>query len=116
MPADKTLITVVLINLVRNAVKHSENSSILIEMEASTLSITDQGLGISSEDLQHIFDFGYRSQNSQGYGVGLYISKLICDYLGWSLRLEPNPQGGIIARVGFDQQQSSNIRQLLTFC
>ena len=116
VPADKTLITVVLINLVRNAVKHSENSSILIEMEASTLSITDQGLGISSEDLQHIFDFGYRSQNSQGYGVGLYISKLICDYLGWTLRLEPNPQGGIIARVGFDQQQSSNIRQLLTFC
>jgi hypothetical protein len=99
--ADKTLITVVLINLIRNAVKHSENSLIGIEMDDSHLSITDQGLGISSEDLQHIFDFGYRGQNSQGYGVGLYISKLICDYLGWSLHLEPNPQGGIIARVGF---------------
>ena len=101
--ADKTLITVVLINLVRNAVKHSENSLIGIEMDDSHLSITDQGLGISSEDLQHIFDFGYRGQNSQGYGVGLYISKLVCEYLGWSLRLEENPQGGIIARVGFDQ-------------
>jgi signal transduction histidine kinase len=101
--ADKTLITVVLINLIRNAVKHSEHSSIGIEMDDSHLSITDQGLGISSEDLQHIFDFGYRGQDSQGYGVGLYISKLICDYLGWSLHLEPNPQGGIIARVGFDQ-------------
>jgi signal transduction histidine kinase len=99
--ADKTLITVVLINLVRNTVKHSENSLIGIEMDESHLSITDQGLGISSEDLLHIFDFGYRGQNSQGYGVGLYISKLICDYLGWSLRLEPNPQGGIIACVGF---------------
>jgi signal transduction histidine kinase len=101
--ADKTLITVVLINLIRNGVKHSENSSIGIEMDGSHLSITDQGLGISSEDLRHIFDFGYRGQDSQGYGVGLYISKLICDYLGWSLRLEANPQGGIIARVGFDQ-------------
>ena len=101
--ADKTLITVVLINLVRNAVKHSENSLIAIEMDDSHLSITDQGLGISSQDLLHIFDFGYRGQNSQGYGVGLYISKLICEYLGWSLRLKENPQGGIIARVEFDQ-------------
>jgi signal transduction histidine kinase len=99
--ADKTLLTVVLINLIRNAVKHGENSLIRIDMVDSTLSISDNGFGIDSEDLRHIFDFAYRGQNSQGYGVGLYISKLICDYLDWSLSLEANPQGGIIARVGF---------------
>ena len=101
MQADKTLITVVLINLIRNSVKHCENSSILIDMKDSLLSITDNGLGIDSDDLKHIFDFTFRGQNSQGYGVGLYISRLICDYLGWSLELVANPQGGIIARVGF---------------
>ena len=99
--ADKTLLTVVLINLIRNGVKHGDNSSIRIDMDDSMLSISDSGLGIDSDDLLHIFDFAYRGQNSQGYGVGLYISKLICDYLGWSLHLEPNPQGGIIAHVGF---------------
>jgi signal transduction histidine kinase len=101
--ADKTLLTVVLINLIRNGVKHGENSSIRIDMADSNLSISDNGFGIDSEDLQHIFDFAYRGQNSQGYGVGLYISKLICDYLGWSLRLEANPQGGIVAQVRFSQ-------------
>jgi signal transduction histidine kinase len=99
--ADRTLLTVVLTNLIRNAAKHSQQSPIKIDMLASILSITDNGIGIDSEDLQHIFDFKFHGQNSQGYGVGLYISKLICDYQGWSLELEPNPQGGIIARVNF---------------
>ncbi|RLA05251.1 MAG: hypothetical protein DRQ59_16270, partial [Gammaproteobacteria bacterium] len=99
--ADQTLVTVVLINLIRNSVKHGENSSIRIDMEAALLSITDSGLGIDSDNLKHIFDFAYRGQHSQGYGVGLYISKLICDYLGWSLELVANPRGGIIARIGF---------------
>ncbi len=99
--ADKTLLTVVLTNLIKNGVKHGQDSSIRIEMEDPVLSITDSGIGIDSDELQHIFDFGYRGQNSQGYGVGLYIGKLICDYQGWSLDLVPNPQGGIIARVGF---------------
>jgi len=99
--ADPTLITVVLINLIRNSVKHGDNSSIRIDMEDALLSITDNGLGIDSDNLKHIFDFAYRGQNSQGYGVGLYISKLICDYLGWSLELVANPRGGIIARIGF---------------
>ena len=99
--ADKTLLTVVLTNLIKNGVKHGQDSSIRIEMEDLFLSITDSGIGIDSDELQHIFDFGYRGQNSQGYGVGLYISKLICDYQGWSLELAPNPQGGIIATVGF---------------
>ncbi|MDH3760053.1 MAG: HAMP domain-containing histidine kinase [Gammaproteobacteria bacterium] len=99
--ADRTLITVVLTNLVKNSVKHGQQSSISIDMQGPLLIITDSGLGIDSEALQHIFDFGYRGQNSQGYGVGLYISKLICDYLRWGLELAPNPEGGIIARVRF---------------
>ncbi|MCP4878792.1 MAG: HAMP domain-containing histidine kinase, partial [Gammaproteobacteria bacterium] len=99
--ADKTLITVVLTNLIKNGVKHGQQSSIKISMDAPILSITDSGIGIDSEALQKIFDFGFRGQNSQGYGVGLYISKLICDYLGWSLDLVSNPRGGIIAKVDF---------------
>ena len=99
--ADKTLITVVLTNLIKNGVKHSQQSSIRIDMQGPLLTITDSGIGIDSDALQHIFDFGYRGQNSQGYGVGLYISKLICDYQGWSLELALNPEGGIIAKVRF---------------
>jgi signal transduction histidine kinase len=100
--ADPTLLTVVLTNLIRNGVKHGGKSSIRIDMQDQVLSIADSGIGIDPESLQRIFDFGVRGQNSQGYGIGLYISRLVCDYQGWSLALEPNPGGGIIARVYFD--------------
>ena len=99
--ADKTLITVVLTNLIKNGVKHGQQSSIRIDMQGPLLTITDSGIGIDDESLRQIFDFGYRGQNSQGYGVGLYISKLICDYQGWALELAPNPVGGIIAKIRF---------------
>ncbi|HKJ52222.1 MAG TPA: HAMP domain-containing sensor histidine kinase [Gammaproteobacteria bacterium] len=99
--ADPTLLTVVLTNLIRNAVKHGDRSSILIEMRDGELSIADSGIGIDPESLKRIFDFGFRGQQSQGYGIGLYISRLVCEYQDWSLELEPNPGGGIVARVGF---------------
>ena len=73
----------------------------MLELVSLCLFITDNGLGIAEEDLQHIFDFAWRGQKSHGYGVGLYISRLICDYQGWSLELAPNPEGGIIARIIF---------------
>ncbi len=98
---DQTLITVVLLNLIRNSIKHSEKNSIRIEMQDLQLSISDSGIGIDSEDLEHIFNFAYRGENSQGYGVGLYISRLVCDYLGWSLELDANAGGGIIATIRF---------------
>jgi len=99
--ADKTLARVVLTNLIKNSVKHGQQSSIKIDMKPPFLSITDDGIGIDNESLRRIFDFAYRGHDSQGYGIGLYISRLICDYQGWSLELAPNPTGGIIARVKF---------------
>ncbi len=100
---DRTLVTVVLANLIKNGVKHGRQSSISIDMQGPLLTITDNGIGIDEESLRHIFDFGYRGQSSEGYGVGLYISKLICDYQGWSLELSPNHDGGIVARVNFEK-------------
>lgn len=99
--ADRTLVTVVLANLIKNGVKHGQDSALGIESRDTRLTITDNGIGIDEDELEHIFDFGYRGGRSQGYGVGLYISKLICDYQGWRLELEANPDGGIIAQIDF---------------
>lgn len=99
--SDPTLLAVVLTNLIRNAVKHGEQSAIVIDLADHGLTIADDGIGIDDESLEHIFDFGFRGQHSQGYGVGLYISRLACEYLGWSLGLAPNPGGGIVARIDF---------------
>ena len=53
------------------------------------MSVQDQGIGISEQDLPHIFTPFYRSKekknrlmNSRGHGLGLYICKQICESLG----------------------------------
>lgn len=99
--ADRTLVNVVLTNLIKNGIKHGGLSAIAIDMQEGILTITDNGIGIDDESLENIFDFAHRGQNSQGYGVGLYISRLVCDYQGWDLELVPNPAGGTIARIRF---------------
>ncbi len=67
-----------------NAIKFSkENSSIhinLTKVDKLILSIRDEGIGISPEDLPSIFDKFYKSklkQNEQGSGLGLAIARQI---------------------------------------
>lgn len=53
------------------------------------LSIRDNGIGISSEDMPRIFEKGFTGQNGRenrrSTGMGLYLSKKICDRLGMDL-------------------------------
>jgi len=76
-------------NLLDNAIRHSENGgfvSIKMTVVASKLKITieDNGCGIPSTDLPHIFDAHYRAENSaQGErtnsGLGLAITRRIVE-------------------------------------
>jgi two-component system CheB/CheR fusion protein len=73
----------VLMNLINNAVKYSNgNKEIIVRAEkddnTATVSITDFGIGLSSEDQEKIFDRFFRVENNEvyipGLGMGLYIS------------------------------------------
>lgn len=73
-------------NIIKNAIEHTkENSNIRIEIEENdvytSISIQDEGEGISEKDLRHIFDRFYKSENSSenSFGIGLSLSKSIID-------------------------------------
>lgn len=93
---DKKLLRNVLINLLSNAIKFSEEGKlILVECtvgpEDVTISVTDQGIGISKEDQQHLFSSFFRGSNAmniQGTGLGLHIVKRYIDLLGGDVCLE----------------------------
>jgi len=78
---DATLLKHIVMNLVSNAIKFSpENSPILMRTHTAqnemTLSVKDDGLGISKEDQQHLFERFFRGENVtniQGTGLGLHI-------------------------------------------
>lgn len=88
--ADRDKIVQVLHNLIGNAVKYSSNrSTITVEYKTITnnnlqISVKDQGIGISKEDQQRIFERYYRvksgmSTSIAGFGIGLYLCKEIIE-------------------------------------
>jgi PAS domain S-box-containing protein len=88
--ADKKLLKNVMINLITNAIKFSdEGQEIDIITRANTetamISVEDHGIGISEEDLEHLFTSFFRGTNAtniQGTGLGLHIVKRYLNLMG----------------------------------
>ncbi|EOU1904287.1 HAMP domain-containing histidine kinase [Clostridium perfringens] len=95
---DKDKITQALVNILSNAIRYSnEGSTIFIEERLKDnkviISIEDQGIGISEEDLKYVFERFYRADKSRtratgGTGIGLTIVKSIVSSHGGEVKLE----------------------------
>lgn len=94
LTADKVMIRQLLGILLDNAVKYTgDNKKIAITLEkiASSVKITvkDNGIGISEEDLPYIFDRFWRAEKSRhqkGLGLGLSLAETIVSLHGGTIR------------------------------
>jgi len=93
---DKNLLKNILINLITNAIKFSEDgTTITISIRSqdghAEISISDEGIGIAREDQQHLFSSFFRGHNAiniQGTGLGLHIVKRYLDLLKGSAKIK----------------------------
>lgn len=100
--ADENLLRRVIINIIDNAVKYSnENSIITISADCSdklaVLSVHNTGKPIPEELLPRVFDRfqrGERSRSTDGFGLGLSIAKAILEAHGGSISAESNKETG----------------------
>ncbi len=99
--APSNIISILISNIIRNAFLYTEKGTVKVKLENNKLEVTDTGIGISEEDLSHIFEQGYRGANAlgQGSGLGLSLAKRICDYYGWELVIDSQKDHGTV--VGF---------------
>ena len=91
-------------DLLSNAVKYTESGGhIAVRAESSggifRLTVSDDGIGISPEDLPHIFERFYRADKSRsrstgGSGVGLAVAKAIIEAHGGTIFAESEPGKG----------------------
>jgi two-component system phosphate regulon sensor histidine kinase PhoR len=87
---DKDMIQEVIVNLLSNAVKYTPSGgSVKIEIEVDEnaalvrVSVTDTGVGIPEDDIEHVFDKFYRvsanKKQAEGTGLGLNLVKQIIE-------------------------------------
>lgn len=88
--SDKTLLELVLNNLVENALKYS-GSNIIIELKDDKISVIDSGIGIKEEHLEKITSKFYRVEKNSwdnSMGLGLAMVEYILKILDSSLEIE----------------------------
>jgi two-component system, OmpR family, sensor histidine kinase VicK len=96
--ADKGRISQVVFNLFNNALKFTEEGSIVITSEIKddhnviVVSINDSGAGIDSEIIPQLFT-KFASKSFTGTGLGLYISKNLVEAHGGRIWAQNNPDG-----------------------
>jgi two-component system sensor histidine kinase BaeS len=100
-----------ILNLVQNAIRYSpRDSAIFLEVRPSgheaVLTVRDQGCGIASEDLPHIFEPFYRADPARaretgGSGLGLAIADQIVRAHGGRIQVVSRPGDGSTFAIYF---------------
>jgi PAS domain S-box-containing protein len=99
--ADPEQLEQVLLALLSNAVQHSERGgNVRLRVDDGTLVVEDEGSGIDSEDLPHLFERFYRGKGSAGgFGLGLSICRDLVEGMGGKISLRPREGAGTVAEI-----------------
>jgi len=105
--ADPDMLTTVVINLIDNALKYSqEDQPVHIcakeELGSIVIEVRDRGIGIPQSELSRIGRRFFRASNAKataGTGLGIYSAHKLLAYHAGTLRLFSNAEGGTTAIV-----------------
>lgn len=115
---DKERLHEVVANLLDNAIKYTSKGTITIGASTNdtrvTIRVSDTGMGIAEEDLPHLFQKFYRTDNSStrevgGTGLGLYISKQIVEMMGGKIWIESTVGAGSTFFVEIPRVDPKNV-------
>lgn len=93
---DKYQCSMLISNIISNAIKYSkQNTKITISFANNILSIKDEGYGISKDVQKDVFKKYTRGEEKiDGFGLGLYIVKSICDFYKMQISFSSTPNIG----------------------
>ncbi len=112
MHSDVTKVRQILLNLLSNAAKFTKQG--LIRLDADRVRhdggewlifrVTDNGIGMSPEQYEHVFEAFMQADSSTsrkygGTGLGLTISREFCAMLGGTINVESHPGQGSVFTV-----------------
>lgn len=101
--ADRTLLSIVASNLIRNAFAHTPSGSVSVTVEERELTVRDTGTGIRGEEIGKVFQRHFKGAGSTGSGIGLSLVKRICDRYGWEILITSTEGQGTSAQLIFSR-------------
>lgn len=113
---DKLRIRLLMTNLLNNAIRHGEKNPLLVRVsfteQQAIIEVKDEGEGIAEEHLSQISEPFYRTDNSRqrntgGFGLGLYLCRLIAKAHGGELSIESKIGEGTHITVKLPQRPPS---------
>ncbi|HEX2083306.1 MAG TPA: HAMP domain-containing sensor histidine kinase [Xanthomonadaceae bacterium] len=105
--APEAAVTVALSNLIGNAVKYTSEGEVVVRLLDNAVEVIDSGPGLTAEDAARLFERGYRgshAEHTQGGGIGLSIVRRLCALYGWSVRVVPGDEHGVVATLSFSPE------------
>lgn len=101
--APPRVLHVVLGNLLRNACHYTDHGQVRVVVDETQVTISDTGIGMTQEALDHAFEPFFRGapDRPQGVGLGLVIVRRLCGRFGWRVELESVVHRGTTARIHF---------------
>ena len=108
----------VTMNLIENAIKFTPQGSVHVTISGTTdtvtVAVTDEGIGISAEDISHLFQKFYRVDSSAtrtigGTGLGLYLCRTIIELAGGRIWVESKLGQGSSFKFSLPLQRSDKL-------
>jgi signal transduction histidine kinase len=94
-------------NLLRNACNYTDTGCVTVRVQPGKIVIDDTGVGMTPEEIEHVFDPFYRGgeQRLGGHGIGLNIVRRLSERFGWPVAMESEAGKGTRATVQFPKAQ-----------
>ncbi len=107
---DDSLLRNIIFNLLSNAIKFTGEAGIIeiisaVEEDIFTITIKDNGIGISTEDQQHLFERFFRASNVtniQGTGLGLHIVAKYAELMNGTISFESELEKSTSFTISFN--------------
>lgn len=121
LSGDMVHIQQIMINLISNAVKYTDNGSVTLSVSVKKgqtedeiilcMSVADTGMGIQKNSIPQLFEAFSREEQSvkrhiEGIGLGLAIVKELCNLMGAGIQVESGKECGSIFTVEIPQMRA----------
>ena len=92
-----------------NALKYTPSGGrIRIYGDGAAVVVADNGIGIREEDQARVFEKGFTGYNGRAdkksTGIGLYLCRLVCDWLNHGISLVSRPGQGTLVRLDLGRE------------